>query len=333
MKILSFKSLALLVVVLASTLSAQQRDATVTNRQTQPPETVTNNATAQNTEIESSDAGAQRPIFQKTQSISAFGGLDSRYLYRNNPLSSSETLSFIETAMWINTAYLGASFEPIEIEDAVITPYAGLSYTSTEYLESGLDTLGFHSTSAYVLLMTQHSSGWMLRSGLSYAMDKSESSKEETYIEFYPNVGAMKIHSISDSTIGIIDFSGGYHKSKSDPNPFGPGTSIGELDNYDITASYSVRIMYGKLVISPRYGISYKNYTEGAVSVNNGRKEFIHAANLKLDYPINDNLNVSLFGAYSQRESSGGQLQDAGIIDYDFHSTDAGVSIGLNTTF
>ena len=67
--------------------------------------------------------------------------------------------------------------------------------------------------------------------------------------------------------------------------------------------------------------------------MNNGRKEFIHAANLKLDYPINDNLNVSLFGAYSQRESSGGQLQDAGIIDYDFHSTDAGVSIGLNTTF
>ena len=53
MKILSFKSPALLVVVLASTLSAQQRDATVTNRQTQPPETVTNNATAQNTEIES----------------------------------------------------------------------------------------------------------------------------------------------------------------------------------------------------------------------------------------------------------------------------------------
>jgi hypothetical protein len=324
---------AILTASLLSALNAQKRDATVTERQNQPPESVTNNTSTPKTEIESSDAGAQRPIFQKTENISAFGGLDSRYLYRNNPLSSSETLSFIETAMWINTAYLGASFEPIEIEDAVITPYAGASYTSTEYLESGLDSLGFYSTSAYVLLMTQHSSGWILRTGLSYAMDKSESTEEETYMEFYPNIGAMKIHSISESTIGIIDFSGGYHKSESDPNPFGPGTSVGELDNYDITASYSLRITYGKLIISPRYGISYKNYSKGATSVNNGREEFIHAANLKFDYSLNENLNISLFSAYSQRESSGGQLQDAGIIDYDFHSTDAGVSIGLNTTF
>lgn len=333
MKIKSLKLSAFLVFAIASYSNAQQRDATVTERQTQPPVEVTSKPSTENTKIDSSDAGAQRPIFQKTQKISAFGGLDSRYFHRNNPLSSADTLSFIETAMWINTAYLGASFEPIEIEDAVITPYAGVSYTSTEYLESGLDTLGFYSTSAYVLLMTQHSSGWMLRSGISYAMDKSESTEEETYMEFYPNVGAMKIYSISDSTIGIIDFSGGYHKSQSDPNPFGPGTSTGELDNFDITASYSLRIMYGNLIISPRYGLSYKNYTKGNVSVNNGREEFIHSANLKFDYPINENLNISLFGAYSQRESSGGQLQDAGIIDYDFHSTDAGVSIGLNTTF
>ena len=127
--------------------------------------------------------------------------------------------------MWINTAYLGASFEPIEIDDAVITPYTGISYTSTEYLVSGLDALALYSTSAYALLMTQHSSGWMLRCGISYAMDKSESTEEETYAEFYPNIGAMKIYTISDSTIGIFDISGGYHISQSDPNPFGPGTS------------------------------------------------------------------------------------------------------------
>ena len=64
-----------------SFLNAQpQRDATVTDRPTQPPSSVTNNSGDQNTNIESSDSGAQRPIFLKTENITAFGGLDSRYL-------------------------------------------------------------------------------------------------------------------------------------------------------------------------------------------------------------------------------------------------------------
>ena len=62
-------------------------------------------------------------------------------------------------------------------------------------------------------------------------------------------------------------------------------------------------------------------------------EEFIHSATLNFDYAISENFNVTLFGSYSQRQSSGGQLQDAGIIDYDFYSTDAGISLGLNTTF
>ena len=92
--------------------------------------------------------------------------------------------------------------------------------------------------------------------------------------------------------------------------------------------------MYDNLIISPRYGISYKNYTKGATSINNGREEFAAIQQpLNYDYTISENFNVTLFGSYSQRQSSGGQLQDAGIIDYDFYSTDAGISLALNTTF
>ena len=32
------------------------------------------------------DAGAQRPIFLKTENISAFGGVDSKIYYDDNPL-------------------------------------------------------------------------------------------------------------------------------------------------------------------------------------------------------------------------------------------------------
>lgn len=331
MNIKSIKCLAI-IAVSPTLLCAQQRDATVTERPTAPPSSITS-PNSDSANVDSSDAGAQRPIFMKTENISVFGGAESKYLYRNNPLSSADKLSRVETAMFINTLFAGASFEPIETEDAVVTPYLGTSYTTTEYMESGLGALDFRSTSAYVMLMAQHANGWAYRIGISYAMDKSKTSKEETYKEFYPNVGAMKMHTINDKLIGILDLSGGLHKSESVPNPFGPFSSKGELDNLDVTAAYGLRYAYENFVFSPRYSVTYKDYTEGVESVNNGRDEIIQSITLKIDYPINQHLKASLFGGYSSRDSSGGVLQDAGVIDYDFESTDGGFSLGLYMTF
>ena len=320
-----------LFATLPTLLFAQQPgtlDATVTERGTQPPAVVTDEG-SEKANVDASDAGAQRPIFLKTQKISPFAGIDSKYLYRNNPLSSSDKLSFIETAMWMNTAYAGASFEAVEIDDAVITPYVGASYTTTEYLESGLDGLDFASTSAYAMLLAQHSSGWTFRAGLSYAMDKSQTSKEETYKEFYPYIGAMKSHSVSDTVIGIFDISGGQHRS--DTTSFDANyNGSKELQNVDATASYSLRYMFNNIVVSPRYGITYKKYFYGP---NDKREDLLHSVNLKIDYIVNDNFNVSLFGGYSNRDSSGGTYQDAGLLSYDFESADGGIALGLNATF
>ena len=329
---MKYKKYLAVIAILPTLLSAQERDATVTERPTAPPSSITT-PNGDNTKVDSSDAGAQRPIFMKTENISVFGGGESKYLYRNNPLSSADKLSFVETAMFINTVFAGASLEPVEVEDAVVTPYAGTSYTTTQYMESGLDALDFHSTSAYVMLMAQHSNGWAYRIGVSYAMDKSQTSKEETYKEFYPNIGAMKIHGINDQVIGIIDISGGLHKSESAPNPFGPVTSTGELDNVDVTAAYGLRYVYDNFIFSPRYSLTYKDYTKGSESVNDGRNEFIQSITLKIDYPITENIKASLFGGYAKRDSSGGQLQDAGVIDYDFDSADGGIALGLYMTF
>lgn len=307
-------------------------DPTITDRPLAPPTSITS-PSGDNTKVDSSDAGAQRPIFMKTENISVFGGAESKYLYRNNPLSSADKLSRVETAMFINTVFAGASFEPVEAEDAVITPYVGTSYTMTSYEEGGLGALDYKSTSAYAMLLAQHANGWAYRIGISYAMDKSKANKNETYKEFYPNIGAMKMYSLSDQLIGILDLSGGLHMSDSVPNMFGPFSSTGELDNLDATASYGLRYVYENFVFSPRYSLTYKDYTEGSESVNNGRNDLIQSVSLKIDYPINQNVKASLFGGYSSRNSSGGVLQDAGVMDYDFESADGGISLGLYVTF
>jgi hypothetical protein len=328
MKLLKF---AALFSTLPTLMFGQQPDATVTERNNQPPTAVTSGE-KNNANVDASDAGAQRPIFLKTTNISPFAGLDSKYLYRNNPLSAADKLDFIETAMWMNTAYAGASFEAVEIDDAVITPYLGASYTTTEYLESGLDGLDFASTSAYAMLLAQHSSGWTFRAGISYAMDKSKSTKEETYKEFYPYIGAMKSYAVSDTVLGIFDISGGQHRSESDAsgipslNSTNSYSGSKELQNLDVIAGYSLRFVYDNIVVSPRYGLVYKRYFYGS---NEDRKDFLQTVNLKIDYIVNENMNVSLFGGYSNRDSSSGNSS----ADYDFNSADGGIALGLNTTF
>jgi hypothetical protein len=326
-----FKKFLATFALFPTLLSAQQLSSD-SERPTAPPTSITN-PSGDDTKVDSSDAGAQRPIFMKTENISVFGGAESKYLYRNNPLSSADKLSRVETAMFINTLFAGASFEPIEAEDAVITPYLGTSYTMTAYEEGGLSALDYQSTSAYAMLLAQHANGWAYRIGISYAMDKSKALKDETYKEFYPNIGAMKMHALNEQVIGIFDISGGFHMSDSNPNPFGPFLTTDELDNLDATVSYGLRYAYENFVFSPRYSLTYKDYTEGTQSVNNGRSEFIQSVTLKIDYPITQNIKASLFGGYSSRDSSGGLLQDANVLDYDFESADGGISLGLYMTF
>ena len=316
---------AALFATLPSLMHAQTGpDATTIERNNQPPAAVSN-ADTNDANIDASDAGAQRPIFLKTENISAFAGFDSKYLYRNNPFSAGDKLAYFETAMWLNTAYAGASFQAIEVQDAVITPYIGASYTKTEYLESGLDGFNFDSTSAYMMLSAQHSNGWAYRVGVSYAMDKSDVNEEETYMEFYPYIGAMKLHGLGENLIGIFDISGGFHDSTSD-SAFNISQK-NDLDNFDVTASFALQYLYQNFIISPRYGATYKTYSEDSPSTNDGREDLIHSLSLKVDYPIDENIKVTLFGSYSKRDSK------SSFADFDFESADGGFALGLNTTF
>ena len=77
--------------------------------------------------------------------------------------------------MWTNTFFGGAGLGVFDFDDAIVTPYVSGSYTINDYLEDNLDILklNYNSTSAYALLLAQHSNGWSGRVGVSYAMDRS----------------------------------------------------------------------------------------------------------------------------------------------------------------
>ena len=137
----------------------------------------------------------------------------------------------------------------------------------------------------------------------------------------------MKIYSLTPEVLAIADLSGGVHFSDSDATF---SDSKKELENLDFTASYGLRYMFNDLIIvSPRYSITHKTYTEGAPSSNDGRTDLIHSLSLKLDYPLHDQVTVSLFGGYTKRDSEGGTTG----LPFDFESADGGLALSLNASF
>ena len=98
--------------------------------------------------------------------------------------------------------------------------------------------------------------------------------------------------------------------------------------HFDI-ASYGLQYIYNNFIFSPSYSATFKSYNEsGTLHEVNGREDLIHSLNVRVDYPINDHVNLGLFGGYSKRDT-----KDSGSLPYDFVKGSFGLALGLNTTF
>jgi len=269
-----------------------------------------------------SDTGAQRPVQLKDKGMSSFVGYNSKYFFRSNPLSSSGELKQQATGMWTNTFFAGAGLGVFDADDAIITPYVGVSYTINDYVKSELSSFNYNSTGAYALLLAQFGNGWSVRGGVSYSMDRSSELDTEDYMEIYPNVGVLKSYVVNDSTTAIFDASIGSHQANTEALPIAESHEE-ELSSIEYSASYAINYELMNFTIIPKYKISYKVYDEG---VNKDRDDMIHDLNFKIEYPLSDSLKISTFYDYSTRNTEG-------LEDHDFKSYDYGIILGLNARF
>lgn len=321
MKLLSPIILLSLGATLVIAQQKPQIDQTTRNLTGNPANAVPSSNSGSGQNIGASDTGAQRPVFLKTEHISAFAGFDTKILYRSNPLTLSGDMKQSKTGIWQNGFSGGASLSPIDTDSAVITPIAGGSWTMSDYLNKNLSTLNDYATSAYALLMIQHESGIGYRGGVSYATVRNNDTDSEDYSEFYPNVGLMKTYSINADTIAILDISGGIHYTKSDSLT---SSNTQSLNNWDAALSYSLRhTTFLDIVVTPSYRIAYKKFNEGG-TINNGRKDVTNTLSIRADYPLAENLNLSANTSYTRRNSS---------VSTDYKSLDAGFVLGINVRF
>lgn len=324
--------LALLAAVgFASPLSAQQRDPSATERVATPE----NLGAATTTEGETgagaaaapgSDAGAQRPLRMKKTGTSTYFGYVSKYFYRSNPLMADGDLTQQATAMWTNTFFAGMGLGAHDVGDAVITPYAGASWTVNDFIEGGLDSLNYNTTGAYAMLLAQYANGWSSRIGVNYFSDVETENDTQSYAEFNPNIGLMKAQSFA-GCLAVLDFSAGLHRTDADSIVTATGSSItDDLDNWDVAAKLALHKQIGRVKVTPAYRLSYKSYSNGD---NDGRSDVNHDLGLDFDVRLGKGVSITLGAKYSTRDSSGGTVENT----YDFENFDAGGGLTINARF
>ena len=297
-------------------------------------------ASGSDSDVSSSDTGAQRPLSLSESGISGSFGYDSKLAYKKNPLGAPGELDQQADLVWENAFYGTAKLGVYELDSSVMTPYVGAKWSLTDFMYEdsnavGITDLGIFNhatTSAYLLLLFQHESGWSFRGGLIYANDRSTENDTEDYMEFYPSIGATKAFSLAENAVAVFDASFGSHYGNvEDADGTGSEHTDDELDHIDATLGYSVIYSFDSYTITPGYSISYRKYDNG---FNEGRKDLFHNLSIKLDYPISESFELTLFSDYSIRKSSGldSANESFGIL-YDFEKFDLGAGVGLVASF
>ena len=268
----------------------------------------------------------------KKTGASTYFGYQSKYFYRSNPTMAPGELSQLRSAMWTNTFYAGLGLGAHDISDSVVTPYFGASWTINDFL-GDLDYLNYNTTGAYGMLMAQYANGWSSRLGINYFSDVETNSDEETYAEYNPNLGLMKVHNLGGGTLAILDLSAGYHMTDSEAS-VSKNTSYTSrgiyaitdaLDSWEIAAKLGLNKRFGPVKATPAYRVSYKKYSNGD---NDGRSDVTQNIGVNFDWSIGKGVSITLGTNYSNRSSSGGYANK-----YDFKNLDGGGGLSINARF
>ena len=290
--------------------------------------------------VKSSDTGAQRPLLLKKSGFSANFGYDSNIAYKQNPLGAPGVLDQQADAVWVNKFHGSAKLGVYDLNSFVLTPYIGGAWAMTDYTYQNsneaipdLSVLNHNTTTAYLLFLLQHESGWAFRAGVMYSNDRSTETDTEEYMEFYPTIGATKAYNLGENLLGVFDVSVGSHYGEiedADGSTSSSHTSD-ELDHIDATLKYSLIYSFDSFNITPGYSFSYRKYDNG---FNFDRSDVLHNLSIEATYPISESFELSPLTDYSKRISDGkDESGDSYDTLYDFKKFDIGAGLSLTASF
>ena len=283
-------------------------------------------------DISESDTGAQRPVILKKDGISFFVGYDWKMFYQSNPTAQDLLESEVATGVWKDTLFAGTGLGIIDFDHFILTPYAGVSFSRTDYLKSVslINDLDYYSSNAYILFLAQFGNGWSAKVGTSYSSDYLKKDSEETFKEYYPNLSLLKSHSLNDSNRLFFETGIGYHYNEVDGSFQDPVTNLNDgIDhkrNFDLFASFSWETTIGPITLLPKYKLTYRDYMNGS---NKTRYDLVHDVSISISAYQNDYLKLSVNMDYVMQEDS----RSANYLPANYENFDLGANINLMARF
>jgi hypothetical protein len=318
-----------ITILLASSLAI----ATYGQQPTPLEEKLDESVTGQPATGETSDVGAQTPV-DVGGAISSYGGLDLRYLYRDNALSVSEPLgNAVKSGILQHTFYAGAILPSRSLGDGVITPFIGASRTDVYHDNKDLESFDNAANSAYLLFQYQLANGLTVRAGVEYAGSLNTVANTEDYVDYHTNVSLLKFFPLDNGHSLLATIKTGQHNTKVDAVTNTTATAD-RLDNWESSATLQYSFSPLENVIArPFASVSVKKYTEGQ---NDDREDVTTSFGVSGSYDLKPWLQIVGSVVSVDRNSDG--LQTAGSfynpnIANEFDNWDAGIGINVTHSF
>ena len=317
-----------------STLLAMSIAIMVYGQQPTPlEEKLDESVTGQPATGEASDVGAQTPV-DVGGAINSYGGLDLRYLYRDNALSVSEPLAnAVKSGIIQHTFYAGAILPGRPLADGVLTPFVGVSRTDVYHDNKDLAAFDNAAESAYALWQYQLAGGYTLRGGVEYGRSLNTEEDSEDYRDFHTSLSVLKFVPLENGHTLLASIKTGLHKSKVS-EVSGTDATSDRLNNWETSGmlQYTFTPME-KVVARPFASISYKQYDEDQ---NDGRDDVTTSFGVSVSYDLKPWLQIVGSVVHVDRDSDG--LQSAGSfynpnMANEFDNLDAGIGITLTRSF
>jgi hypothetical protein len=252
---------------------------------------------------ENADVGPQR-ILKVTPSRTWFEVyLDSQAFFTGNALLTQHGAQ--SAGVFVNTAQFAVvPVPPLDLGAGKLTPLAGFRSQWYNYSLNTPPNLDFDAQTAFVAAKYRFDEKWELDGELDYTRLLGQSSYNEFYREWVPNLTVQRLFPLEDNLLASISWQSAYHFTDVPPIAFSvtPTDANNRLDNI-LTFSLSYQPA-PKFIIQPYYSVGYTYYPRDPFSATStSRNDLMNSLGLSVAYYFSPKVAIRTFISADDRAS------------------------------
>jgi predicted porin len=247
---------------------------------------------------ENEDVGPQRILRLKPRPTYFDVVLDSQVFFSDNA-NYAQAPASISSPVFVNTVQ--AAFAPASVQLGQGKAAAAIGFAAQwyNYGDNRLQTLDFNAQTLFI-------SGkytldkWQFGVGVNLTRLVNQANYDETYREFMPNFGVMRVLPLNDRMFFSVGDLVDYHLTEV-PSVLGSRTDIN--DRFDNIASLTFTWqLTSHLIVQPYYRFQYSYYQHNTLATSD-RNDCLQSFGFTAAYYFNKNISARVFWNYSRKQS------------------------------